>query len=102
MLLFACPADTSGANGWLFSIVNNCGVTRFALVWICADSHFITVEAMKARVLPDLPDLETESEGHFTWNIKDWLKLQRREHGPTFEIGGIPWYVGYCCCGDTR
>lgn len=48
---------------------------------------------MKARVLVDIPDLEIEAETNYTWTIKDWRNLSRKEHGPTFECGGSPWRI---------
>lgn len=50
-------------------------------------------DAMMARVLPTDPELETLAETHHTWHIQNWSKLPRREHGPTFECGGVPWRV---------
>ncbi len=49
---------------------------------------------MKPRVLPQLPDLETESETVHTWELEDWRNLPRKARGPVFECGGHPWYVG--------
>lgn len=49
--------------------------------------------AVMARVLPRDPDLETEDETWHTWNIQDWRKLKKKEHGPTFQCGGSPWRV---------
>ena len=48
-------------------------------------------EAIKSRLLPLVPDLEVESEGHATWNIEDYRRLPKRVHGPSFEVGGHPW-----------
>lgn len=50
-------------------------------------------EAMKARVLQKLPDLEINSEAVHTWNIENYRSLSKKERGPTFECGGHPWYV---------
>ncbi|QSS53188.1 ubiquitin carboxyl-terminal hydrolase [Histoplasma capsulatum var. duboisii H88] len=50
-------------------------------------------EAMMAKVLPENPDLETEAQTYHTWNIENWTKLRRKEHGPVFECGGAPWRV---------
>ncbi|EEH42738.2 ubiquitin-specific protease UBP15 [Paracoccidioides brasiliensis Pb18] len=50
-------------------------------------------EAMMAKVLPENPDLETEAQTYNTWNIENWTKLRRKEHGPIFECGGAPWRV---------
>lgn len=48
---------------------------------------------MMAKVLPENPDLETEAQTYHTWNIENWTKLRRKEHGPVFECGGAPWWV---------
>lgn len=50
-------------------------------------------EAMKKRYLPELPDLETDSEALHTWDIQRWRHLSRKEHGPVFHCGGNPWRV---------
>ncbi|KLJ12169.1 ubiquitin thiolesterase [Blastomyces silverae] len=50
-------------------------------------------EAMMAKVLPENPDLETEAQTYHTWNIENWTKMRRKEHGPAFECGGAPWRV---------
>ncbi|KAL1956846.1 hypothetical protein VTO42DRAFT_6796 [Malbranchea cinnamomea] len=50
-------------------------------------------DAMMSRYLPADPDLETLAEAHHTWHIRNWTKMQRREHGPIFECGGYPWRV---------
>ncbi|KAL4939277.1 hypothetical protein BDV06DRAFT_199293 [Aspergillus oleicola] len=49
--------------------------------------------AMMARVLPKDPDLEIADETWHTWNIQEWRKLRKKEHGPTFQCGGFPWRV---------
>ena len=49
-------------------------------------------EAIKSRLLQEVPDLETEHEAIHTWKIEDWKDLPRKTHGPTFECGGYPWY----------
>ena len=54
----------------------------------------LTVDAMKARYLPELPDLEMTDEAISTWHIEDYRHLQTKQRGPTFECGGHPWYVG--------
>lgn len=51
-------------------------------------------DAMKARVLHKLPDLEIESEAVHTWNVENYRNMERKERGPKFECGGHPWYVG--------
>jgi len=56
-------------------------------------SDFMPDEAMKARILPEIPDLEIEAEGHNTWCIENYRSLGKREHGPIFECGGFPWWV---------
>ncbi|KAF1969777.1 cysteine proteinase [Bimuria novae-zelandiae CBS 107.79] len=50
-------------------------------------------DAFFKKHMPELPDQETEAEAHFTWEIRDWRTLTRREHGPVFECGGIPWRI---------
>ena len=50
--------------------------------------------AMKARFLPEIQDLETNSETVHTWEIEGWRNLPRKARGPIFECGGHPWYVG--------
>ncbi|KAL8657634.1 MAG: hypothetical protein Q9226_001719 [Calogaya cf. arnoldii] len=50
-------------------------------------------EGMKARVLPLLPDLETESESIYTWDIDNYRSLTRKERSPKFECGGYPWRI---------
>jgi ubiquitin carboxyl-terminal hydrolase 7 len=40
-----------------------------------------------------LPDLEVDAEGHDTWNITHYRSLSKREHGPTFEVGGEQWRI---------
>lgn len=54
------------------------------------------VEAMMAKVLPENPDLETEAQTYNTWNIENWTKMRRKEHGPVFDCGGAPWCVFPC------
>lgn len=50
-------------------------------------------DAMRKQVLPEIPDLETDSEAHHTWQIEDWRALTKKARGPTFYCGGHPWYV---------
>ncbi|KAL8810807.1 MAG: hypothetical protein Q9223_002107 [Gallowayella weberi] len=50
-------------------------------------------EAMKARVLAPLPDLEPEFETTHTWEIENYRTLTRKERGPKFECGGHPWRI---------
>lgn len=58
-------------------------------------SNFMLDKAMKARILPIIPDLEIEAEGHNTWCIENYRSLGKREHGPIFECGGFPWWVTF-------
>ena len=48
---------------------------------------------MYELVLPPLPEqppiLETKVHN---WSIENWRDHPRRDHGPTFEAGGHPWY----------
>lgn len=57
--------------------------------------NLITDEAMMARLLPKDPELETEDEAYHTWHVKDWRSMKQRDHGPTFQCGGFPWWVDY-------
>ncbi|KAI9818363.1 MAG: hypothetical protein M1826_001385 [Phylliscum demangeonii] len=50
-------------------------------------------EAMKARYLKELPDLETESETVHTWHIKGYRQSRPKLHGPVFECGEQPWRI---------
>ncbi|KAL9128721.1 MAG: hypothetical protein Q9217_002654 [Psora testacea] len=50
-------------------------------------------DTMRARFLPQLPDLETADEAISTWNIENYRSLQQKERGPTFECGGHPWRI---------
>lgn len=47
--------------------------------------------AMMAQHMPAIPDLDVECEESYTFTIEDWAKLGKREHGPSFEVGGAPW-----------
>lgn len=47
--------------------------------------------AMARRYLPQFPDLETEQETSFTWEIADWHSLPERALSPVFEAGGFRW-----------
>lgn len=62
-----------------------CGI-RSALV---ADLR--TDEAMKARYLLKISDLDVESETIHTWNIENYRSLSKKERGPNFDCGGHPW-----------
>ena len=46
---------------------------------------------MKARLMPEIPDLEIESEGFGVWEIENYRTLAKREHGPVFHSGNYPW-----------
>ena len=48
-------------------------------------------ELMKARLMPQIPDLEIEAEGYDTWSIESYRSLAKKEHGPIFHVGGHPW-----------
>ncbi|MCJ1460144.1 hypothetical protein MMC28_010523, partial [Mycoblastus sanguinarius] len=50
-------------------------------------------DAMKARVLPEIPDLETDTEAVHTWHIENWRSLEKKARGSRFECGGHPWRV---------
>ncbi|KAI9676402.1 MAG: hypothetical protein M1817_000559 [Caeruleum heppii] len=58
-------------------------------------------DGMKTKVLPDLGDLEVESEAVSTWNIENWRQLPRRQQGPIFECGGHPWRVLFFPYGNN-
>ncbi|KAI9798682.1 MAG: hypothetical protein M1833_004671 [Piccolia ochrophora] len=58
-------------------------------------------EAMKPRVLQEIPDLETESEAVHTWQIEDWRRLPKKSHGPVFQCGGFPWRVLFFPYGNS-
>jgi len=50
------------------------------------------VEAMKKIVfLPLAEEPNILDETVFTWEIKNWRHLARREQGPIFEAGGHKW-----------
>jgi hypothetical protein len=57
---------------------------------------FLVVEGMKELVLPLLPEQPPvlEDKVH-TWAIENWRDHPRRDHGPTFEAGGHPWYATF-------
>lgn len=50
-------------------------------------------EALRARIMPDFPDLEIEAEGYHTWHIDSYRQQAKTEHGPTFTVGGQPWRI---------
>ncbi|KAF2105658.1 hypothetical protein BDV96DRAFT_592163 [Lophiotrema nucula] len=58
-------------------------------------------EAFMKKNMPELPDQETESEAHHTWEIREWRTLTRREHGPVFECGGHPWRILFFPYGNN-
>ena len=68
-------------------------VTKIRAGKVMADWLSGLDEAMKARVLPELPDQETESEAVFTWKIEGWRSMEKKSRGPTFQCGGYPWLV---------
>ncbi|KAI9721698.1 MAG: hypothetical protein M1828_005066 [Chrysothrix sp. TS-e1954] len=59
-------------------------------------------EAMKREYFKELPDLETVAETTDTWPIRDWNRLPKREHGPTFDCGGDPWRVLFFPFGNSQ
>lgn len=58
-------------------------------------------DAMRARYLPEVPDLETESEALDTWDIENWRAQPKRTHGPVFQAGGHPWRVLFFPAGNN-
>ncbi|KAK5941021.1 ubiquitin-specific protease ubp15 [Knufia obscura] len=58
-------------------------------------------ESMKKHVLPDLEDLEVEHETYHTWEIRNWQQIPKREHGPTFHCGDVPWRVLFFPFGNS-
>lgn len=58
-------------------------------------------DTMKAHHLVLLPDLETEHEAISTWRIENWRSMKRKEHGPVFECGGIPWRILFFPYGNN-
>ncbi|KAF1981728.1 cysteine proteinase [Aulographum hederae CBS 113979] len=58
-------------------------------------------EAMRKRFMPDLPDLEIETDAVHTWEIEHWRKLAKREHGPVFKSGEHPWKVLFFPFGNN-
>lgn len=86
-----CSGGTISHHIWL-EYFDHCPFGRIWSSWLTRNAAH-TDTAMMARVLPQTPDLETADETHNTWRIKDWRKLDRKVHGPTFECGGFPWCV---------
>ncbi len=66
-----------------------------------ADNAPFADEAIKPRVLPEIPDQEVKSESYHTWHIDKWTNLGRKEHGPVFECGGAPWRVLFFPFGNN-
>ncbi|KAI5780859.1 hypothetical protein EDC01DRAFT_257890 [Geopyxis carbonaria] len=58
-------------------------------------------EAMMKYIFPHDPTLEIASQTIHTWEIRDWQKMERRSHGPTFECGGSPWRVLFFPLGNN-
>jgi len=58
-------------------------------------------EAMRARFMPENPDLETELEEVNTWTIESWSKLPKRTQGPIFQAGGHPWRILFFPAGNN-
>ena len=58
-------------------------------------------DAIKKRHMPELSDLEIESEAENTWDIEGWRSMLRREHGPVFQCGGHPWRVLFFPYGNN-
>ncbi|KXL41610.1 hypothetical protein M433DRAFT_6726 [Acidomyces richmondensis BFW] len=58
-------------------------------------------EAMKERFMPQYPDLETEAEAVFTWDITNWRQLPKRTHGPVFHCAGHPWRILFFPAGNA-
>ncbi|KAK9465799.1 hypothetical protein V1512DRAFT_265394 [Lipomyces arxii] len=62
-------------------------ITELAV--ISADDH----TAMMAKVCSLADDLEAAEEGHSTWHIDRWRKLEKRLHGPSFQCGNFEWKI---------
>ncbi|KAI4171690.1 MAG: hypothetical protein LQ343_004083 [Gyalolechia ehrenbergii] len=58
-------------------------------------------EAMKERVLPMLPDLESDFEATHTWQIENYRNMTRKERGPKFQCGGHPWRILFFPFGNN-
>lgn len=58
-------------------------------------------EAVRARFMPENPDLETAAETTYTWDIENWRQLPRRSHGPVFDCGGHPWRILFFPAGNN-
>ena len=50
---------------------------------------------MKELVLPPLADDPPIVEDVINnWTVENFRALKKKEHGPIFQAGGYPWYVG--------
>ncbi|GAB7350994.1 hypothetical protein MBLNU459_g1489t1 [Dothideomycetes sp. NU459] len=58
-------------------------------------------DAMRARFLPEDPDLEVESETTYTWDIENWRSLPKRHNSPVFECGSHPWKILFFPAGNN-
>lgn len=58
-------------------------------------------EAMRNHWMPELPELETESEAYHTWDIESWRTMPKRNHGPGFSAGGHPFRVLFFPAGNN-
>lgn len=48
-------------------------------------------DAMKAKYLPRNPDLEILDEIKTEFRIPSWKSLEKRDYGPKFTCGNVPW-----------
>lgn len=58
-------------------------------------------DAMRARFMPEDPELDVESETTFTWDIENWRTLPKRHNSPTFTCGSHPWKVLFFPAGNN-
>ncbi|KAI9891263.1 MAG: hypothetical protein M1814_002953 [Vezdaea aestivalis] len=49
--------------------------------------------SMLEKLLPKIPDYETENETYHTWQIDGYRNLKQRSNGPQFLCGGQPWQI---------
>ena len=63
----------------------NCSLCHLELICLGVD------ESMKKIVLEAAGDLETLHEGYFTWEIRNYGKLNSKTYGPEYELGGYKW-----------
>lgn len=57
-----------------------------------------TDDAIKEIVLPPLvEEPKVLSDTVFTWTVENWRQQNKKEHGPTFQAGGYPWYEPLEC-----